>query len=164
MERIGTGRTAALGVLLVLVFSAPLALLRGDTSYVAITVVLLLQGFGIGVALMPAVTAAYRALRPDQINDASPQTNIVQRVGSSIGTAVLIGVLQHGLSDAGRSVNGQVRAFDSTFVWLAAITGVAFAAALLLVFLERRAALIPPDDPDAIQEAELQALTVPEPG
>ena len=49
--------------------------------------------------MMPSMTAAYAVLRPDQINDATPQMNVLQRVGGSIGTAVLAVVLQSGISD-----------------------------------------------------------------
>ena len=43
---------------------------------------------------MPAMSAAYAVLRPEQIADATPQLTVVQRVGGSIGTAVLAVVLE----------------------------------------------------------------------
>ncbi len=140
MERFGTGATTAIGVLLTLLFSVPFLLLGSHTSYVLISTVLTLQGFGIGLTITPAITAGYRAVKPDQINDATPQQNIVQRVGSSIGTAILLSLLQHYLAHAGTSTSAQARAFGTTFGWLLAIGTVAMFAAAYLFALERRQA------------------------
>ena len=66
------------------------------------------RGMGIGFAFMPAMTAAFAALDRPELSDATPQLNVLQRVGGSIGTAVLAVVLQralvgaHTLSAAGR--------------------------------------------------------------
>jgi MYXO-CTERM domain-containing protein len=50
--------------------------------------------------MMPAMSAAYAVLRPEQIADATPQLTVVQRVGGSIGTAVLAVVLGTALTGA----------------------------------------------------------------
>ena len=42
------------------------------------------------------MTAAFAALRPEQLSDATPQLNVLQRLGGAIGTAVLAVVLQRG--------------------------------------------------------------------
>ena len=55
---------------------------------------LLVRGVGIGFSFMPAMTAAFASMRPDQLSDATPQMNVLQRVGGAIGTAVLAVVLQ----------------------------------------------------------------------
>ena len=49
-------------------------------------------------AMMPAMPAAYATLRPHQVQDATPQLNVLQRVGGSIGTAILTVVLQNGFT------------------------------------------------------------------
>ena len=51
--------------------------------------------------MMPAMSAAYAVLRPEQIADATPQLTVVQRVGGSIGTAVLAVVLGTALTGSG---------------------------------------------------------------
>ena len=55
---------------------------------------LLVRGVGIGFSFMPAMTAAFASLRPEQLSDATPQLNVLQRIGGAIGTAVLAVVLQ----------------------------------------------------------------------
>ena len=122
------------------------------TSYAVISTFLAFQGFGIGLTITPAITAGYRSLKPDQINDATPQQNIVQRIGSSIGTAILLSLLQHYLAEAGRSASAQVRAFAVTFGWLLAIGTLALFAAGYLFLLERRQARgTSTDDPDLLE-------------
>ena len=48
---------------------------------------------GIGFSFMPAMTAAFASLRPEQLSDATPQLNVLQRIGGAIGMAVLAVVL-----------------------------------------------------------------------
>ena len=49
---------------------------------------------------MPAMTAAFASLERSELSDATPQLNVLQRVGGSIGTAVLAVVLQRALVGA----------------------------------------------------------------
>ena len=58
------------------------------------------RGIGIGFAFMPAMTAAFASLERSELSDATPQLNVLQRVGGSIGTAVLAVVLQRALVGA----------------------------------------------------------------
>ena len=67
----------------------PLVYIGGDTSYLIIDLTLVIRGVGVGAAMMPAMAAAFAVLRPSEIHDASPQLNVIQRVGGSIGTELL---------------------------------------------------------------------------
>ena len=55
------------------------------------------RGMGIGFAFMPAMAAAFASLERSELSHATPQLNVLQRVGGSIGTAVLAVVLQRAL-------------------------------------------------------------------
>jgi EmrB/QacA subfamily drug resistance transporter len=137
-DRIGAGATAAIGALVTLVFTAPFALLSAHTSYVVIGMVMVFQGFGTVLAFTPTMTAAFRSLRPSQINDASSQLNIVMRVGGSIGTALLTVILQHYLTHSGSSLTAAGHAFGTTFAWVLAITAVAAIPSAVLFVIDRR--------------------------
>jgi EmrB/QacA subfamily drug resistance transporter len=152
-DRVGAGITAAVGGLVTLVFSIPFVMLGAHTSYVVISAAMLLSGFGIGLSIMPAFTAAYRALRPSQIGDAAPQLNILMRVGGSIGTAILTVVLQNHLTRAGPSLAAQASAFGSTFWWVLAVTAAAVIPTSVLIVTERRVAR--QDDADQADHLEL---------
>jgi hypothetical protein len=136
---LGAGVAAAIGGVVTLVSTLPFVLIGGHTSYVLIGIAMVVSGFGLGLATTPAMTGAYRALRPSQIGDATPQLNILMRVGGSIGTAILTVVLQHHLARAGRSVSAQAHAFGSTFWWVLGAIGVAVVPTALLIVMDRKA-------------------------
>jgi Na+/melibiose symporter-like transporter len=138
IERFGGGVTALVGGVIGVVSTLPFIFLGGGTSLTWLSGALVLRGFGVGLSTMPAMTSAYRALRPEQINDATPQLNVLQRVGGSIGTAILTVILQHHLDRAGASVSGQAAAFGSTFRWVLGVTFVAVLPTFLLIRIERR--------------------------
>jgi EmrB/QacA subfamily drug resistance transporter len=93
-ERFGGGRVALLGVSVLCLTTLPLAFVSVHSSILLISLVLLVRGSSIGLSFMPAMTVAYASLRRDQISDATPQMNVLQRVGGAIGTAILAVVLQ----------------------------------------------------------------------
>ena len=100
-ERFGGGLTSLIGGTITIVATIPFVLIEANTRFVLISAAMVVRGFGIGMSMMPSMTAAYAVLRPDQINDATPQLNVLQRVGGSIGTAILTVVLQSGISGLG---------------------------------------------------------------
>ena len=83
-------------------------MIGAHTSVLYLSVAMFVRGMGIGFAFMPAMAAAFAALDRSELSDATPQLNVLQRVGGSIGTAVLAVVLQraligaHTLARAGR--------------------------------------------------------------
>ncbi len=77
---------------------------------------LLVRGIGIGFSFMPAMTAAFASLRPEQLSDATPQLNVLQRIGGAIGTAVLAVVLQRA-SGSAPSLAKLADAFDAAYWW-----------------------------------------------
>jgi len=94
------------------------------------------RGFGIGLSMMPAMTAAYATLRPHQVKDATPQLNVLQRVGGSIGTAILTVVLQNGITaDAPEAI---AASFAHTYWWVVGIGVLALLPTVLLAVVERR--------------------------
>ena len=87
---------------------------------------------------MPAMTSAYSVLTPEQVTHATPQLTTLQRVGGSIGTAVLTVVLQSHLETAGTSQAAMANAFGTTFIWVMGITAAALLPTLMLIRIERQ--------------------------
>jgi EmrB/QacA subfamily drug resistance transporter len=144
-DRVGGGRVAVAGLLATMVATLPFALIGAHTSYLLIGAAMIARGFGIGMTMMPAMSAAYAALTPGDIAHATPQLNVIQRVGGSIGTALLTVVLQNGITHAG---GGDIApAFAHTYWWVFAVTAVALLPALILSRVERRRSVVaaPPD-------------------
>ncbi|MBO2452458.1 hypothetical protein J4573_35580 [Actinomadura barringtoniae] len=124
--------------MIAVVTTLPSVFITAGVPYRLLDAGLFARGWGIGLSAMPAMTDAFRALEPAKVADATPQLNIVQRIGASMGTAIFAVVLQQGLDDAGVSPAGQADAFVWAFVWAFGVTVVAVFLAALLAVLERR--------------------------
>ncbi len=115
-DRFGGGRVALFGVSVLCLSTIPLAFIGANSSILGISAVLLVRGVGIGFSFMPAMTAAFASLRPEQLSDATPQMNVLQRIGGAIGTAVLAVVLQRASGHA-PSVTHLAHAFNTAYWW-----------------------------------------------
>ena len=134
-ERFGGGRVALAGVSILVLGTIPLAFVGTGTSIVSISLVLLLRGVGIGFAFVPAMSAAFASLRPEQLSDATPQLNVLQRIGGAIGTAVLAVVLQRA-SGSAPSITKLAGAFDTAYWWSMGIALLALIPCLVLLRAE----------------------------
>jgi MFS family permease len=138
-ERVGGGVTALVGVVITIVGTVPFVLIGAETSYVLIGAAMVFRGFGIGMSMMPSMTAAFGVLRRDQVAHASPQLTVLQRVGGSIGTAIFTVVLQRGIDASNGSPAGVADAFGSAYWWVLAVAVAAIVPTLMLARVERRA-------------------------
>jgi uncharacterized membrane protein len=160
-ERWGGGVTAFIGGAITLVATVPFLLLSGETSFWLIGAAMVFRGFGIGMSIMPAMTAAFTVLRPDQVSDATPQLTTLMRVGGSIGTAILTVILQSQLTSAGPQASADAMAdgFNVAFAWVMGITLVALLPTILLIVAERRARneQLDPESQAAAEELTMEA-------
>ena len=141
-DRRGGGPVSLVGVLITCAATLPLALIGAHTSIAYLSLVLFVRGVGIGFAFIPAMSAAFGALRPDQLSDATPQMNVLQRLGGSLGVAVLAVVLQRSISGAGHSsgLAGVAGAYGTAFWWGFAIAAAAIIPCIVLTRAERATA------------------------
>jgi EmrB/QacA subfamily drug resistance transporter len=137
--RWGGGLTSLIGGSIAIAATVPFLMVGAATSFWVIGAAMVARGFGIGMSMMPSMTAAYAVLRPDQVNHATPQMNVLQRVGGSIGTAILTVVLQSGITGlAHPTVAGVAQSFAHTYWWVIGISVVALLPTVLLTVVERR--------------------------
>jgi MFS family permease len=141
VEKVGGGPLAFGGVFVTLIAGVPLGLIGAHTSLVWLSCVQFVRGIGIGLAFMPAFVAALVALERRELPDASPQLNVLMRVGGSIGTAVLAVVLERAIINAGAhpSAAGLAGAYGTAFWWSFAISAAALLPCVWLTFAERAA-------------------------
>ncbi len=137
-DRMGGGPLTLFGVILTTVATVPFGLIGPTTSVAWLSVAMLIRGFGIGFAFMPAMAAAFASLRRSELSDATPQLNVLQRVGGSVGTAFLAVVLQRALVGA-HTPSAQASAYGTAFWAATALTALAIVPALLLMRAERAA-------------------------
>ena len=150
-DRYGAGKVVPAGLVVAVLGTVAYTQLGAHTSFTFLAVSLFVRGLGFGFVMMPAISAAYQTLAAPQVPRASTAINIVQRVGGSIGTALVAVVLEHqiavqahglvgGLSAADAAPASVVAtvaqplatAFGNTFWWVLAMTILALAPALLL--------------------------------
>ncbi len=150
-DRNGPKRIVLLGIFVLMAATIPFALLSESTPYWLLAGTLFVRGIGLGMTMMPAMSAAYQELDRSQVPKATTTMNILNRVGGSVGTALLAVVLQHQITNAlpagsggvgtasalPDSVREQVApalsgAFGNTFWWAFALSAVAIIPALLL--------------------------------
>jgi EmrB/QacA subfamily drug resistance transporter len=140
VDKIGVSvRLVALtGLVLLTVATIPYVLATARTSEALLSVVLVIRGAGLGLALIPITTAAYIGLPHSAIPSATTGVRIFQQTGGALGTAILAVILQHAIS-ATRNPHVIAHAFDTTFAWVLALTALSFVPALLLPGGDRRA-------------------------
>ena len=137
-DRWGGGPLALFGVTLTTLATIPFGLIGAHTPIPVISVAMLIRGMGIGFAFMPAMAAAFASLDRSELSHATPQLNVLQRVGGSIGTAVLAVVLQRALVGA-HTLSAQADAYGTAFWFSAGLTALAIVPCIILVRAERAA-------------------------
>ncbi len=154
-DRYGGGLLALFGVCLCAVATIPFGLIGAHTSILWLSVAMLVRGFGIGFAFMPAMSAAFASLKRSELSDATPQLNVLQRVGGSIGTAVLAVILSRSLSSS--HTLAQAASSYGTAFWAATgLTALAIIPCIILTRAERnvrRAGLATGASDEALAEA-----------
>ena len=150
-DRYGAGKVVPAGLVVATLGTVAYTQLGAHTGFGWLAVSLFVRGIGFGFVMMPAISAAYQTLSAVQVPRASAAINIVQRVGGSIGTALVAVVLEHQISVQVHGLRGGLAAattapaaavakvaqplataFGNTFWWVLALTVVALAPALLL--------------------------------
>ncbi len=155
VDKVGSARIAQLGILVIVGGMVLFTQLEADTSYLAIGISLFVLGIGMGMVMMPVMSAALKTLKQADVARASTSLNIVQQVAASIGTAMLSVILFNGIKDRlppappgapAQSTSMQdlpenirqtvaplfADAYSSTFVWALILLAISILPALLL--------------------------------
>ncbi len=156
-DRMGGGPLALFGVTLCTVATIPFALIGAHTSIVWLSVVMFIRGIGIGFGFMPAMAAAFASLKRSELSTATPQLNVLQRVGGSIGTAVLAVVLQRALTGV-HTPSGAAHAYGTAFWASAGLSALAIIPCIILVRAERAARAVQAEPVEASPEALAEAI------
>jgi EmrB/QacA subfamily drug resistance transporter len=165
-DRYGPTRLPAAGLPLAALGMLPFAFVTSTTSFVLLCGSSFVLGLGMGLSMMPTMTAAMQAVPAQAIARTSTAMNIIRQSGASIGTAILAVILTsqvssrlggatpsggsgfealQGMSAAQRAVAAVplADAFASTFVWAVVLLTLAWLPALALALWKRRPAAAP---------------------
>jgi EmrB/QacA subfamily drug resistance transporter len=153
-DRYGGGPFALFGVIVTTIATIPFGLVGAHTSIAWLSVAMLIRGMGIGFAFMPAMAAAFASLKHSELSDATPQMNVLQRVGGSIGTAVLAVVLQRALVGT-HTPAAMAGAYGTAFWASAGLTALAIIPCVILLNAERSARAVSAEStpPETMAEA-----------
>jgi EmrB/QacA subfamily drug resistance transporter len=175
-DETGPGKIVLGGLSLLLLGMLGFTQVGANTSFWFLGSSQFVMGLGMGAAMMPAMSAAYQTLQRQQLARATTALNIIQRVGGSIGTALLSVVLTHQLSsrlpgegglEAAHSVSAATReriapdiadAFGHTFWWGAAILALAMIPALMLPRTKPQAPATPAPEREIAEAAVLMEV------
>jgi EmrB/QacA subfamily drug resistance transporter len=152
-ERYGGGPVALIGVLVTALMTVPFGLIGAHTPVGLLCVAMIFRGAGMGASFMPAMTAAFAALDRSEVTHATPQLNVLSRVGGSIGTTVLAVVLADALRTA-HTPAAAAHAYGTAFWWSAGMAALAVIPCVILMRAESnarkhaRAARV--EDPDRV--------------
>ncbi|WP_187369607.1 MDR family MFS transporter [Fodinicola acaciae] len=122
-DRYGPRAVVASGIALAVVGTVAFA--QPAAAGWLLTVSLLVRGLGIGAVMGPNMAAAYSSVEKRQASRASSAINVLNRIGGSLGTALLAVVLQAQLSQV-----APVNAYAWTFWWVVGLSVVALVPAI----------------------------------
>jgi hypothetical protein len=120
------------------VFTVPFGLIGAHTGVASLSVWMVLRGVGLGFSFMPAMTAAFATLERHELSHATPQLNVLNRVGGSIGVAILAVVLQRSLAGA-HTASAAAGAYGTAFWCSAGLTALAIIPCVVLTRAEHNA-------------------------
>jgi len=96
-----------------------------------LTGVLLVRGIGLGAAMIPLGGAGFAGLEQGEIPHASILVRVTQQLGGSLGTAILLVILQHATAGA-HSPESLITGFQQAFWWSVVFTAIAVPVCLAL--------------------------------
>jgi EmrB/QacA subfamily drug resistance transporter len=125
LARFGPRRTMLAGIALSLLGTIAFTRLGSAPGGVLLTLSLLVRGAGLGAATAPGMTTLYGSLERSRIPRAASAFNVVNRIGGSLGTALLAAILHSELSAVPAPA-----AFGTTFTWALALSALTLIPAL----------------------------------
>ena len=93
VDRIGPGKLVLGGIVLIALGTSVFTQVAADSSYVMLLGGLFVMGLGMGMTMMPIMSAALASLTNHQVARGSTMMNIIQQTGGSIGTGVMSVIL-----------------------------------------------------------------------
>ena len=139
-DRFGARPVVFTGVCVLIAVSFALATVGPDTSALEWCLLLVGRGVAVGMAMMPAFSAAYVTLSPRLISRGTALANTAQRMASSLGIAVVATIaedrvvahLPHGAAPAAVVRQAVATGFDQALLFTAGLSMVGLGATMLL--------------------------------
>ncbi|GAA1909663.1 DHA2 family efflux MFS transporter permease subunit [Williamsia serinedens] len=132
-DKIGPGKFVLTGIVLIAIGLGAFMFLGSDTSYWLLGGALFVQGLGMGMSMMPMMSAALATLKAESVADGSTLVNVVQQTAASIGTAVISVILASNLKSlVPPTPSAAAGAFGDTFVVAVVLIAICLVPAFFL--------------------------------
>jgi EmrB/QacA subfamily drug resistance transporter len=133
-DSIGPRLVVLAGIALAAIGTIPFALAGLHTNYWLLGAALVVRGAGLGLATIAVMAGAFQGLSREEVPHASSATRILQFVGGSFGSAVLVALIldRQVTAHAAAGAAGLATAFGNTFWWCTGFTALALVPALFL--------------------------------
>ena len=131
MDRAGARPVAVIALAVTFAATVPFGFVTATTSNIMLMAVLFVRGLGLGAAMIALMGGAFVGLSREEIPAAASISRVAQQVGGSIGTAVLVVILQRAVAGSHTAAD-LASGFGDAFWWAAAFTAAAVPLCLLL--------------------------------
>jgi len=128
VDRIGPRPVILGGLAITVLTTVPFALATANSNEWLLAIILFVRGLGLTPVNIAVMVGAFQGVPKEDIPDASSTTRIVQQVGGSFGTAVLIVILTRALT----LHMALAQAFNVAFWWSIGFVALAVVPTLLL--------------------------------
>jgi EmrB/QacA subfamily drug resistance transporter len=173
-DRVGAYKIVPIGVLVMIAGTIAYTQVTTTTSETLLAGALFVRGLGLGMSMMPSMSAAYQTLNAPQIPRATTTINILRQVGGSFGTAILAVILQRQIvsqlgkvAGSGNLIGGTASipeaartqvavAFGNSFWWAVGLSAIGIIPALWLPRVKPRSA--PADAEEAVAPERVPEL------
>ena len=175
-DRIGPRNVVTTGITITVLGTIAYTQVGAHTNEVVLALCLVVRGLGLGLTMMPSISAAYQVLPPAAIPRATTALNIIQRVGGALSTAIIAVEIQRSITHhigngttlgtihgkpTGALSDHLASAFGTGFWWALVITALGILPAVLLPNRPPPAAPPPVGEQAGAPEAE-QLLAIAE--
>lgn len=150
-DKQGPGKMVLPGIVLIAIGLGAFIVVGPDTSYWLLGAALFVQGLGMGMTMMPIMSAALATLSAKQVPDGSTLMNVVQQAAGSIGTAIISVILANNIKGAVQDPAGISGAFGTTFI----VSTVLIALCLIPAFFLPRKRIV---NQDSDEEAKAPVI------
>lgn len=94
-DKYGVGPVGLIGLTIMGITTLELYRLTADTPHHWLNILLTIRGLGIGLCMMPLSTVGMNAVPRTSVGNASSLSNVIRQVMSSLGIAILTGIMTH---------------------------------------------------------------------
>lgn len=128
VDKFGSKAVILVGLIITVLGTLPFALATATTNKWLLASILFVRGLGLTPLTIAVMANAFQGVPKDEIPNASSTTRIIQQVGGSFGTAILVVIL----TQAAMTHRIYSQAFNVAFWWAIGLAALAIIPTLLL--------------------------------